>query len=107
MGSYGFTTEKLCVNVGIGEDSSYDEAESCQVTYDDYLSDEDQTELLQQKEFINSLFNERDCFNGDMTVFSDGDEFFINVDNDRLNCSNIRNSIIPCLIKGIASMRTR
>ena len=40
---------------------------------------EEQIELLQQKEFINSLFGRRDCFNG-----FDGDEFVINVDNDRL-----------------------
>ena len=61
--SCGFTTEKLCVNVGILEDKPsngtvLNEAKICQAKYDDdYLSDEDQIELRQQKEFINSLFN--------------------------------------------------
>ena len=36
--------------------------------------------LLQQREFINSLFNERDCFKG---VVFDDDEFVISADNDK------------------------
>ena len=83
MRSYDFKTDKLCVNAVIAEDKpSYEtvlsEAESCQEKYDDdYLSDEDQIELLQQNEFINSLFCERNCFNGDMTVMSDDDKFYM------------------------------
>lgn len=77
------------MNAGIEEDSSYDEtvineAKSFHVKYDDYLSEEDQTELLQWKEFINSLFSERNCFNGNMTVMSNDDQFVINVDNEKL-----------------------
>ena len=83
VGSYVFKTDKLCMNVGIDEESSYDdtvynEAKCCQVKYDEYLSDEEHIELLQQKEFINSLFGIRDCFNGI------DDEFVINADNDKL-----------------------
>lgn len=50
--SCGFTTDKLCVNAGIIEDKPFygtalNEAEICQVKYDDdYLSNEDQVELL-------------------------------------------------------------
>ena len=53
MRSCGFTTEKVCMNVGIAEDKpSYgtvlSEPESCQEKYDDdCLSNEDQVELLQ------------------------------------------------------------
>ena len=51
--SYGFTIDKLCMNAGIVEDKSFygnlfNEAENFQVKYaDDYLSNEDQVELLQ------------------------------------------------------------
>ena len=83
MRSYVFASDKLCVNAGVNEGSSHDEnvtdeVDCCQVKYDEYLSDEEQIELLQQQEFINSLFDRRYCFNGA------DDEFFINADNDRL-----------------------
>lgn len=78
MGYYVFKTDKLCVNAGVDEDSSHDgtvmnEVDCCQVKYDEYLPDEDQIGLLQQKEFIYSLFYKMDCFNEDMTVVYDGD----------------------------------
>lgn len=80
MGSYVFTIDKFCVSAGIDEDNSYDEnvvneVNYFQERYDDYLSEEDQIELLQQKEFINSLFYKRYCFNEDMIVMSEDDEF--------------------------------
>ena len=83
MRSYVFKAYKLCVNAGLDEDNSCDEAslkgaDYFQVKYDEYLSDEEQIELLQQKEFIYSLFGRRDCFNGV------DDEFVINADDDRL-----------------------
>ena len=87
VGSYDFKIDKLCVNAGIEEDSSCDEtvfseAENFRAKYDDdYLPDEDQIELLQQKEFINSLFCERNCFN---EVVFNNDQFAINADNDKL-----------------------
>lgn len=88
MRSYVFTTDKLCVNAGVKEDSSHDgtvmnEVDYCQERYDEYLSDEEQIELLQQREFINSLFYRRDCFNG-----ADEDKFVINANNDRMLLMN-------------------
>jgi len=53
MRSCGFTTDKLCVNAGFAEDKPFygtilNEVEIFQVKYnDDYLSNEDQVELLQ------------------------------------------------------------
>ena len=83
MRSCVFASDKLCENSGVNEGSSHDEnvtdeVEYCQVKYNEYLSNEEQIELLQQKEFINSLFDRRDCFNGA------DDEFVINTNNDRL-----------------------
>lgn len=59
MRSCAFTTNKVRVHVGIAEEKSFygtvlNEAQSYQVKYDDdCLSNEDQVELLQQKELIN------------------------------------------------------
>ena len=88
MRSYVFASDELCVNAGVNEGSSHDgtlmnEADCFQARYDEYLSDEDQIELLQQKEFISSLFYRGDCFNeiGE-------DKFVINADNDKLLLMN-------------------
>ncbi|WP_208081310.1 hypothetical protein, partial [Bacteroides uniformis] len=61
----------------------------------------DKIELLQQKEFIDSLFGERNCFNGDMTVMFD-DEFVI--DNDKLIYLSGQMKSDGRIIKHIAEM---
>ena len=88
MRSCVFASDKLCVDAGVNEGSSHDEnvtdeVDCFQLKYDEYLSDEEQIEPLQQKEFINSLFGRGDCFNRD-----DDDELVINADNDRLLLMN-------------------
>jgi len=88
--SCGFTTDKLCVNAGIAEDKpSYgtvlNEAEICQVKYDDVcLSNADQVELLQQKEFINYFLSVRNIFSRDETIMSYDKEFSIDEDKEEL-----------------------
>ena len=104
MWSHGIKTDKLCVNAGIEENSScgetvMSEAESFQERYDDYLSEEDQIELLQQNEFINSLFYERNCFNEVMF----NDEKFV-IDNDKLIYLNGKMKSDGKIIKPIAEM---
>ena len=104
MRSYVFASDKFCMNAGIDGDSSHDgtvmnEADYFQSTYDEYPSDEDHIVLLQQREFINSLFYKRDFFNEDKTTMSEDDkfgnerdcfneasddEFFINADDEKL-----------------------
>ena len=64
IGSCDFKIDSLNVLVGYTEDNLsfgfvFSEVEGCQARYDEEcLSKEDMDELLQQKEFINSLFNE-------------------------------------------------
>lgn len=88
MRSCGFTTEKLCVNVGIAKDKpSYgiglNEVEIFQAKYDDdCLSNEDQVELLQQKDFINSLLSGGHIFSRDEIVMSYDKEFTIHENNE-------------------------
>jgi len=80
----------LCVNASIAEDKpSYgivlSEAESFQPKYDDdCLSNEDQVELLQQKEFINSLVSGGNIFSRDETVMSYDKEFVIGKEKEEL-----------------------
>ena len=87
MMSCGFTTDKLCMNAGIVEDKPFygivlNEAENCQVKYDDdYNSNEHHVELLQQKEFINSMTNGGNIFNGDDIVVSYNKKFAIEENN--------------------------
>ena len=88
MRSCGFTIDKLCVNAGIAEDKPFygnvlNEAENFQVKYDDdCLSNEDQVELLQQKEFINSMLNGGNIFSEDEIIMSYDKKFSIEEDNE-------------------------
>ena len=90
MRSCGFTTDKLCVNAGIAEDkpsyrTTLNEAESFQAKYDDdCLSNGDLVELLQQKEFINSLLSGGYIFSRDETVMSYDNKFSIGKNNEEL-----------------------
>jgi len=90
MRSHGFTNDKLWVNAGIAEDKPpygtiLNEARIFQVKYDDdCLSNEDQVELLQQKEFINSLLSEGNIFSRDETIISYDKEFVIGKDKEEL-----------------------
>jgi hypothetical protein len=64
VGSCGFKTHELCVITSFGEDKPsfgivLDEVESCKAIYDEEcLYEEDKVELLQQKNFIDSLLKE-------------------------------------------------
>jgi len=83
MRSCGFTNDKLCVNESIVEDKPFygtvlNEVESSQAKYDDdCLSNEDQVELLQQKEFINSLLSGGNIFSRDQKIMSSHNEYAI------------------------------
>lgn len=83
MRSCGFTTDKVCVNAGIAEDklvygTVLNEAESCQAKYDDeFLSNENQVEILQHKDFINSMFSGGNIIDKDETVLTYDKKFSI------------------------------
>ena len=75
--------------------AKYNEEENCQARYDEEcLSDEDQVDLLQQKEFISSLFNEGSNFNGDEVIMPYEVKFFLDEDKEELACLNSQRKIV-------------
>ena len=109
-GSCEFNADNLNVFAGCVEDdpslgivsskaevylAKHNEEENCQARYDEEcLSDEDQVELLQQKEFISSLFNEGSNFNGDEVVMPHEMKLVLDEDKEELACLNSQRKIV-------------
>jgi hypothetical protein len=107
VGSCGFKIHELCVIRSFGEDKPsfgiiLDEVESCKAIYDEEcLSEEDKEELLQQKEFTNSLLNERSIFNGDETVMSCMRDPVIEKEKEELAYLNEQEKIVGQTLRAI------
>jgi hypothetical protein len=92
IGSCDFEIDNLNVFAGVAESNpslgvALKEVENCQARYDEEcLSDEDQVELLQQKEFIDSLLNEGNISKGSETIMSHMKEPVIVEDREKLAC---------------------
>jgi hypothetical protein len=110
IGPWDFKTDNWSVIVGIAEDNpSYgtilSEAEHFQVRHEDKcLSEEDKDDLLQQKEFVNSLFNEGSISNGDETVTFYDEEPIIEEDIKKLVYLNGQRKIVGQTSKVVTVM---
>jgi len=71
------------------------------------LSEEDKIEILQQKEFINSLLNERSIFNGDETVMSCMRDPVIDKEKEELAYLNDQENIVGQTLRAITEGEDR
>ena len=100
IGSCDFKIDHLNVLAGYAEENLsfgvvLSEVGGCQARYDEEcLPEEDKDDLLQHKEFINSLFNEGSNFNRDEVVMLHEMKLFLDKDKKKFPYLNGQEKIV-------------